>query len=112
MSKTNGQADVSLDDSIKVGPAKVEPIKVETAKTETSKTEPMQTKDEQLKNAQLKNEDQKQILENELPIEDPIDGFTEKHAFGNPQGTAASAESELQKLRSERDDLFDRLARL
>lgn len=113
MSKTNGQADVSLDDSIRVGPAKVEPIKVEAAKTEASKTEPMHTKDEQLKNAQLKNEDQKQVLENELPIEDPIDGFTEKNAFGNPQGAAAaSAESELQKLRSERDDLFDRLARL
>jgi molecular chaperone GrpE len=102
MSQTNTQADVSLDDQIKVEPLKVEP----------SKVEPMQMKDEQLKNAQLKNEDQQKILENELPIEDPIDGFTEKN-IGNPQGAvAAGAESELQKLRSERDDLFDRLARL
>jgi molecular chaperone GrpE len=78
MSKTNGRADVSLE--------------------------------ERLKDEQLKDEQQKQILQNELPAADPADGFEEKSAAASDP--AATAESELQKLRSEREDLYDRLARL
>jgi molecular chaperone GrpE len=96
MSKTNGRAEVGLDDQ----------LKAEQSKAEQVKAEPVKTKDEQ-----LKNEQQKQTLENELPIADPADGFDEKSV--NPQGPiAVTAESEEQKLRSERNDLFDRLARL
>jgi molecular chaperone GrpE len=59
------------------------------------------------------DEQQKQNLENELPAADPADGFEEKSAAGDPQSSsAATAEDELQKLRAERDSLFDRLARL
>jgi molecular chaperone GrpE len=59
------------------------------------------------------DEQQKQNLENELPAADPADGFEEKSAAGDPSGSsAATAEDELQKLRAERDSLFDRLARL
>ena len=79
MSKSNGQADVSLEDRLK---------------------------DEQLK------EEPKQALENELPPADPTDGYEEKIAGNSPQSPAATADSELQKARAERDDLFDRLARL
>jgi molecular chaperone GrpE len=83
MSKGNGQADVSLEE---------------------------QLKEEQLKEQQLQDE-QKLALENELPPADPGDGFQEKSAAGgDPQG--AVAESELDKLRAERNDLFERLARL
>jgi molecular chaperone GrpE len=49
-------------------------------------------------------------LEHELPAAEGEDGFTER-----PQAEPArpaSGEDELQKLRSERDALFDRLARL
>src|SRR5215813_5818333 len=72
MSKTNGRADVELD------------------------------------------EQQKQNLEHELPPADPADGFEEKTApAGEPEVAAVAAqEDELQKLRAERDNLFDRLARL
>jgi len=64
----------------------------------------------QLKDEQLKEEQQKPIPENELPAADPADGFEEKSATaGDPPATA---ESELEKLRAERDNLFDRLARL
>ncbi len=56
------------------------------------------------------DEQQKKIQENELPAADPADGFEEK-AAGDPPATAAR-EDELEKLRSERDSLFDRLARL
>src|SRR5512146_2319818 len=60
-------------------------------------------------------EEQKQELEHELPPADLSDGFEEK---GNAAkaAQAASAEStteaELQKLRGERDNLLDRVARL
>lgn len=85
MSKGNGQADVSLEE---------------------------QLKEEQSKEQQLQDE-QKLALENELPPADPGDGFQEKNASGgDPQGAVATAESELEKLRAERNDLFDRLARL
>ena len=84
MSKGNGQADVSLEE---------------------------QLKEEQLKEQPLKDE-QNLALENELPPADPADGFQEKNASGDPQGAAATAESELEKLRAERNDLFERLARL
>ena len=48
-----------------------------------------------------------------FPCADAADGFEEKSASGDPQGpVAVTAESEEQKLRSERNDLFDRLARL
>jgi molecular chaperone GrpE len=85
MSKGNGQAEVGLDE---------------------------QLKDEQLKDQQLKDEQQRPGLENELPPADPGDGFQEKSATGEPQGAVAVAESELDKLRAERNDLFERLARL
>src|SRR5215475_4071940 len=85
MSKGNGQADVSLEE---------------------------QLKEEQLKEQSLQDE-QKLALENELPPADPGDGFQEKSATGgDPQGAVAVAESELDKLRAERNDLFERLARL
>lgn len=85
MSKGNGQADVSLED---------------------------QLKNEQLKAEQLK--DQKQTPENELPAADLADGFEEKSVSAvDPQGLAeVGVESELLKLRAERNDLFERLARL
>jgi molecular chaperone GrpE len=69
---------------------------------EQARTEPL--KEEKL------NSEPEQNLENELPAADPADGFDEK-AAGDPQ-TAGGATSELQKLRAERDELFDRLARL
>src|SRR5579859_7643329 len=86
MSKGNGQADVSLEE---------------------------QLKKEQLKEQQL-NDEQKLAAENELPPADPADGFQEKNATGGDpqQGATATAESETEKLRAERNDLFDRLARL
>ncbi len=84
MSKGNGQADVSLED---------------------------QLKEEQLKDTQLKDENQ--TSENELPAADPADGFDEKSVSGSdPQGSAAAAGGEMEKLRTERNDLFERLARL
>jgi molecular chaperone GrpE len=71
MSKTNGRADVELD------------------------------------------EQQKRAVENELPPADPADGFEEKTAAGGSKTAGAAApEDELEKLRAERDNLFDRLARL
>jgi molecular chaperone GrpE len=55
-------------------------------------------------------------LEHELPAADPKDGFQEKEpsattAAEKPQ-TESPAETELRNLRSERDNLLDRLARL
>jgi molecular chaperone GrpE len=82
MSKGNGRAEASLDD---------------------------QLKDEQLKDERLKDE-QKQLLEHELPPADPGDGFEEK--TGTAVSSVEAAESEVQKLRAERNDLFERLARL
>ena len=86
MSKGNGQADVSLEE---------------------------QLKDEQLKDEQLKD-GQKQALENELPPADPADGFQEKNVSGGDAQSSmeTAADSELQKVRAERNDLFERLARL
>ncbi|HWS17438.1 MAG TPA: nucleotide exchange factor GrpE [Candidatus Elarobacter sp.] len=62
---------------------------------------------------QLK-EEQKQALEHELPAADAADGFEEKNASaGDPKGSIETgADDELLKLRSERNDLFERLARL
>jgi molecular chaperone GrpE len=60
---------------------------------------------------QLQQEQQKQTMENELPAADPTDGFEENSASGPQNSTGTAAESELQKLRAEREDLFDRLAR-
>jgi molecular chaperone GrpE len=82
MSKGNGRADVGLDDRLK---------------------------DEQLKEERLK-EEQKQTLEHELPPADPADGFVEK--TGPAASSIETAETELQKVRAERNDLFDRLARV
>lgn len=48
-------------------------------------------------------------LEHELPAADSGDGYTE-HRSAEEQPSAPA--DELQKLRSERDSLFDRLARL
>ncbi|MFL6312810.1 MAG: nucleotide exchange factor GrpE [Terriglobales bacterium] len=85
MSKGNGQADVSLAD---------------------------QLKEEQLKDTNLKDE-QNQTLEKELPAAEAGDGFEEKSASGgDPQGSTATASGDVEKLRSERNELFDRLARL
>jgi molecular chaperone GrpE len=94
--KTNAQAEAGPG-----GPLKAEPFK-----------EQMQTKDEQLKDETLNTEDPKQSFTNELPIEDPTDGFGGNTVSISPEAVAAAGESEVQKLRSERDDLFDRLARL
>lgn len=60
---------------------------------------------------------QKENLEHELPAADPSDGFQEKEqsatATAEPPASAeADTEAELRKLRSERDNLLDRLARL
>jgi molecular chaperone GrpE len=69
--------------------------------------------DEQLKDEQLKD-GQKQALENELPPADPADGFQEKNVSGGDTQSFVenAADSELQKVRAERNDLFERLARL
>jgi molecular chaperone GrpE len=85
MSKGNGRADVGLDE---------------------------RSKEEQLREEQLKDQ-QKQVPENELPPADPSDGFEERSGQDDAaRGSVQTAESELQKLRAERNDLFDRLARL
>ena len=55
------------------------------------------------------DEQQKQDVEHELPAAEPGDGFEEK-AAGDPP--VVVREDELEKLRAERDNLFDRLARL
>jgi molecular chaperone GrpE len=116
MSKGNVRAEVNLGDHIKAE------IKTDQSKTSQFKAEPMQTKDEQLNkerfntehlnSERLNNEDQKQAFANELPIEDPADSFSNNTVSISPEAVAAAGESEVQKLRSERDDLFDRLARL
>src|SRR5215471_21016823 len=79
MGKTNGKADVGLQD--------------------------------RLKEEQPQGEQERQVLENELPAADPTDGFEER-AAGVEGQAAPKAEDEVQKLRAERDTLFDRLARL
>ena len=90
MSKGNGQADVSLADHLKED----------------------QLKEEQLKDMKLK-EEQNQALEKELPAADPTDGFDEKNASGSDaQSAAPTVGGDVEKLRTERNDLFDRLARL
>src|SRR5580765_8749362 len=86
MGKSNGRADVSLEE---------------------------QLKDEKFKDETLKDERQTQMLEHELPAADPGDGFEEKSATaGDPNSAVIEAGGELEKLRAERGDLFDRLARL
>ena len=72
MGKTNGRAEVGLDDQLKADQLKAEQLKTEQTKAE-----------------QLKNEQQKQTLENELPIADPADGFDEKSVSGDRQGPVA-----------------------
>lgn len=60
-------------------------------------------------------EEQKQELEHELPPADLSDGFEEKGGAAKASQTTTAespAEAELQKLRAERDNLLDRLARL
>ena len=59
------------------------------------------------KNTNLDTDD----LEHELPAAEPDDGYVESSAQG-AQASATTASSELQKLKEERDQLFDRLARL
>ena len=82
MSKSHGRAEAGLDEQVRTEPLKEEKLK----------TEPQQN------------------LENELPAADPADGFVEKDSASAQQ--AASGPSELQRLRAERDELFDRLVRL
>ena len=84
MGKSNGKADLGLEERLK---------------------------DEQLRDEALKDEQQRQAVENELPPADPADGFEEKAGASEGQGMA-QPEDEVQKLRAERDGLFDRLARL
>ncbi len=61
---------------------------------------------------QLK-EEQHQAVEKELPAADAADGFEEKNATTtDPQSATVAAGGELEKLRAERNDLFERLARL
>jgi molecular chaperone GrpE len=69
--------------------------------------------EEQLKEEQLR-EQKNQALENELPAADPADGFEEENvSAGESQGSTDTAgDGELLKLRAERNDLFERLARL
>lgn len=67
--------------------------------------------EDQLKDEQLKDE-QNQALEKELPAADPADGFEEKNVPSDIQAAAATVGGELEKLRAERNDLFERLARL
>ena len=60
---------------------------------------------------------QRADLEHELPVADSGDGFEETSSAGGEQETATPAaetpaETEIKKLRDERDVLFDRLARL
>jgi molecular chaperone GrpE len=91
MGKSNGKADVGLDDQLKDD----------------------QLKDDSLKEEQLNAAQARQVPENELPPADPADGFEEKAASAQPQPPGpAKATGELQKLQAERDNLFDRLARL
>src|SRR5947209_19766571 len=99
MSKTNGRADVGLDEQQKQVP------------------QPQQAKTglppQQAKNTPVGGPGIVGGPENELAPADPADGFEEKasSAAGDPP-SSASNEDELQKLRAERDNLFDRLARL
>jgi molecular chaperone GrpE len=58
------------------------------------------------------DEQQKKVAENELPAADPADGFEEKAAGDSPAASTAVREDEVEKLRGERENLFDRLARL
>ena len=88
MSKSNAMAENSLDDQLKAD----------------------QLNDNPLKDGPLKQE--KKQAEGELPAADPSDGYEEKSAGDPPAGLPSQAETELQKLRVERDSLFDRLARL
>ena len=58
-------------------------------------------------------EQQNEMLEHELPEADPSDGFEEKTATAEaPSKRESAGPAELEKLRSERDNLLDRLARL
>lgn len=57
-------------------------------------------------------DDLKAKQESELPPADPADGFEETPGRDAPNAGVAAAGNELQKLRSERDALFDRVARL
>lgn len=57
---------------------------------------------------------QNDTLDHELPEADPQDGFEEKTATAEvpPKREPSAPSAELEKLRSERDNLLDRLARL
>jgi molecular chaperone GrpE len=67
-------------------------------------------------NGQADVQDQlKENPEHELPAADPGDGFQEKDASATTTAEAkpdSPAEAELRKVRAERDNLLDRLARL
>ena len=58
------------------------------------------------KNIRIETED----VDRELPAAEPDDGFVEDSTQAQP--VAPPATDELQKLKTERDQLFDRLARL
>jgi molecular chaperone GrpE len=92
MSKSNGKADVGLDDRIKDEQVKD------------------QAKGDHVKDERMKRRQPGEEREAELPPADPADGFEERPA------AAADAQrpggSELERVQAERDNLFDRLARL
>ncbi len=58
-----------------------------------------------------KNNLETEDLERELPPAEPDDGFVESSTKAEDRPPEA-APDELQKLKTERDQLFDRLARL
>src|SRR5579864_3543723 len=64
----------------------------------------------------IEDKSHKPELEHELPPADSNDGFEEGKSAPDPQKATSTAEApkdaELKKLREERDNLFDRLARL
>jgi molecular chaperone GrpE len=64
--------------------------------------------------ADIRVEDKRRRLdqEHELPPADPADGFEEKADTGESKKAEPQKEDEVKKLRDERDNLFDRLARL
>ncbi|HKD82488.1 MAG TPA: nucleotide exchange factor GrpE [Candidatus Angelobacter sp.] len=96
MGKTNGKADIGLQD-----------------RTKEDRLKEDRLKEERLKEEQATDDQERQIPENELPPADPADGFSEKARVAEEQSPgSAKAEDEVQKLRHERDNLFDRLARL
>lgn len=60
----------------------------------------------------MEEQEQPQAQEPELPPADPDDGFTEASSRSQATSPEPRSLTEIEKLRAERDNLFDRLARL